>query len=609
MTRLAAGAAAVLGMLMLASCSGGGPRPTGRPSATASAPAAVGLSLVAFDGCPDLLAGLRTAAGATVGPYGLFGGPVLERGAAGRPVAGDALSVEGDRAGGAYSTTNTHEAGVDEPDLVKTDGARIVTVAGGVLRVVDAATKKVTGSVRIGDAGDEAVLSNLLLAGDHALVFGNGPEGPMLTLVDLTGAPRRLGGYTMEGTLVDARQVGSVARVVVRSQPTLEFPEPSGSMSEDERTALNRKVIDQAPVERWLPRYQTIDASGRPTGRQVGCQDVRRPAQYSGTSLLTVLTFDLSASGLNDGQPVSLVADAQTVYANGPSLYLAADQRWQAMRTYRRGPGAPARTQIYKFDISGAGKPRYVAGGEVGGWLLNQYALSEWDGRLRVATTQGEPWRQSGSAASAVTVLDATLRRVGSVGGLGTGERIYAVRFIGPIGYVVTFRQTDPLYTLDLHDPAAPEAVGRLELYGYSAYLHPAGDGRLLGLGQSATAAGRATGLQVSLFDTHDPARPARLANVSVGGEYSSAEDDPHAFLYWAPTGTLVVPGEQDMLVFRVQGTTLTRAGALAPRSAAGSPWAQRSLVINTTLWRVGSDGLAANDLATLADAGWVPFG
>ena len=157
------------------------------------------------------------------------------------------------------------------------------------------------------------------------------------------------------------------------------------------------------------------------------------------------------------------------------------------------------------------------------GWLINQYAMSEWDGRLRLATTTqptGRPDRQG--RVLGATCSTAPLRRVGHLDGLGKGERIYAVRFVGPTGYVVTFRQTDPLYMVDLRDPAAPKLTGELKINGYSAYLHPAANGRLIGLGQEANDDGRVSGLQVSLFDVADPAHPTRLSQYAVAGGYSS---------------------------------------------------------------------------------------
>src|SRR5690606_13043510 len=154
--------------------------------------------------------------------------------------------------------------------------------------------------------------------------------------------------------------------------------------------------------------------------------------------------------------------------------------------------------------------------------------------------SRGEP--RSESTVYVLRQRGETLVETGSVGGLGKRERMYAVRFVGAVGYVVTFRQTDPLYTVDLGDPTAPEGLGELKITGYSAYLHPAGDGRLIGVGQEDTTQGRIRGTQVSLFDIGDLARPSRIAQYHVRYGHSEAEFDPHAFLYWPKTGLLVVP-------------------------------------------------------------------
>ena len=145
-----------------------------------------------------------------------------------------------------------------------------------------------------------------------------------------------------------------------------------------------------------------------------------------------------------------------------------------------------------------------------------------------------------------MTVLEtsgAALSQLGRVGGLGKGERIYAVRFVGDKGYVVTFRQVDPLYTLDLSDKRAPKVLGELKILGYSAYLHPVSDDLLLGVGQDATEQGRRLGTQLSLFDVSDLRNPKRLAQSSLGANSSTtAEFDPHAFLFWKPASLAVIP-------------------------------------------------------------------
>ena len=150
-------------------------------------------------------------------------------------------------------------------------------------------------------------------------------------------------------------------------------------------------------------------------------------------------------------------------------------------------------TVVAAFTIGVDGSLSLRGVGKVPGYLLSQWAMDEHAGHLRVAYT-----RTDGSTTeNAVDVLDAaSLVRVGRLGGLGRGERIYSVRFAGAVGYMVTFRQVDPLYTLDLSDPAAPAVHGELKIPGYSDYLHPIDSGTLLGVGRAGNEAGALTGAE-----------------------------------------------------------------------------------------------------------------
>jgi hypothetical protein len=247
-------------------------------------------------------------------------------------------------------------------------------------------------------------------------------------------------------------------------------------------------------------------------------------------------------------------------------------------------------------------------------------------------TPDGQPDRVSQSGVYVLAERDGLLRRIGAVEGLGKTERIYAVRFLGPVGYVVTFRQTDPLYTVDLSDPARPAVRGELKIPGYSAYLHPVGDGRLIGIGQDATGDGRITGLQVSLFDVKNLDRPDRIATYTLSGSHSEAEFDPHAFLYWPRDGLLVVPlqtpggfgdpartggirpgdGTVGALALRVTGAAIAEVGFLQHPAATdkyASAQIRRSLIVGDALWTLSDQGLMANDSLTLSRRGWVPLG
>ncbi|MER6513081.1 beta-propeller domain-containing protein [Nonomuraea sp. NPDC001636] len=640
--------------------------------------------LVAYDSCDDMLSGLREHAAENVGPWG-FGGPqimYMEDTAATARAKTTSDTPE-------HSTTNVHEAGVDEPDLVKTDGNRIVTVVDGTLRVIDTATKKVTASLKL-TKKDEPTFApaDLLLSGDRALVLFRGgdimvksfapPGETRYVVVDLAGQPKVLSTIRAQGSYVDARMIGSTVRLVTRSQPDITFPEPKNpDASEADRKKANQDVVRRAPLSAWLPTVEITGGSGAVKKDTVRCERVSHPADYTGTSLLTVhsidLTQDVAATGT---EPISLAADGDTVYGSGTSLYVASNPRWwfpvvtepmpvEPVPTATDGaapaveptpsdppvtadptvttdptvtavpavtssaPATPAtsepvptptappeETEVHRFDISAAGAPSYVASGKVPGRLLNQYSLSEYEGHLRVATTLTST--DGGNSASSVYVLDAaTMAKAGEVGGLGKGERIYSVRFIGPVGYVVTFKQVDPLYTLDLRDPAAPKVTGELKITGYSAYLHPGADGRLIGIGQEASDKGRTLGTQVSLFDVSDPAAPRRLSQLFQKESGSEAEWDPHAFLYWPKTGLsvlpLMTPKESGALVLKIDDSAVKKLGMIKhpthqDKDYTYQPGIQRSIVIGDAVWTLSWDGLQVNDATTLARQAWIPL-
>ncbi|GAB3996328.1 hypothetical protein GCM10029992_16150 [Glycomyces albus] len=230
---------------------------------------------------------------------------------------------------------------------------------------------------------------------------------------------------------------------------------------------------------------------------------------------------------------------------------------------------------------------------------------------------------EADASKSTVTVFEVgrdAMTEVGQVTDLGLDERIYAVRFMGETGYVVTFRQTDPLYTLDLSDPANPVVTGELKITGYSAYLHPVGDGRLLGVGQEATEDGLTTGLQVSLFDVSGE-EASVLDQYERQGGSSAVEWDPHGFLYWDPESIAVLPvwdwnGETEStgaLVLDIGDDSVSEAAWIRHEPPANEEYYMaeitRSLVIGDRLWTLSNSGLMASSLSggyeTVEWVGW----
>jgi hypothetical protein len=559
--------------------------------------------------------------------------PVQERAAtdlsapaAPSPVSG---TTDGGAGGGAveeFSGTNTQEIGVDEPDILKTDGRRVFAVTDRTLRVIDVGSGGVTGTLALEGTGHTLLLrGNRILAiaaKGVAPVFETGrpdvttsmPAGgsdtTIVTEIDVSGAPKVLRTMEVPGTFVDARQNGATARLVINAQQ-----QPLAA-SEQEPV---EDAVEDAGLDEFLG-HTTLKSriSGRTFKRNLTpCKAVTHPSQFSGLGVLAILTIDLDR-GMYSLDRDGVMAGAQVVYGSQGSLYVAS-RRYQA--ALEDGTSIPegVKTEIHRFDISDPSKTVYRATGTVPGFILNNYALSEHEGKLRVATTEEPFWfdgAQQGEQQSTVTVLDQVdnkLVRIGSVSGLGKGERIYAVRFLGEQGYVVTFRQIDPLYTLDLRDPTAPKVVGELKIPGYSAYLHPVGDGRLLGIGRARAD------VQASLFDVSNPASPQRLALHNYGPGMTPVEGDPHAFLWWAKANLAVIPlhGYQTSSAspfvgvegLQVGPNTLTSFGRIAHTSAERPQIPiDRSFVIGDRLYTLSYLGLLSNSLANMGALQFTKF-
>ena len=410
---------------------------------------------------------------------------------------------------------------------------------------------------------------------------------------------------------MSSRLTGRSARVVVWSRP--------------------RAVLEpafRARLRGWLPRRVLRRRGGsEPRFRRAArCGRVLRPALFSGTDTLTVLTVDL-AKGLPAVDSDMILSAGQIAYASKDSLYVATP-RWTPEPSAVARPPERTSTLIHRFDISDPDATSYRASGSVPGYLLNQFSMSEHRDVLRVASTEEPSWwdgatdEQSESRVTTLAARGGALVELGHAGGLGKGERIYAVRFAGEAGYVVTFRQVDPLYTIDLSRPVAPRVVGELKILGYSAYLHPIGDDLLLGLGRDASERGTLRGTQLSLFDVSDLARPRRLhqrrwatararrrsmtTTPSCGGRRRSSR--------WCRCSRSTAGAARwftGAIGFGVdRGDGISEAGrASHDADAERFPWpVERTFVASGKLFTLSQLGLAHNSLADLSQQGWVGF-
>ena len=612
-------------------------------------------ALSTFASCDELRDHLVAEALERVGPHGLdghwWGAPVAEPAPAPSPAAPGApppSGAEGGEADGGdlggrddVSGTNVQEVGVDEPDVVKTDGDTAFVAAGAGVQVVDLTGP---GPRHLTTVPTEVAGAQLLLHDGVLLVITPvnrvvaPPPGPVVedvafapperypqphTLLERydvsdPAAPVLLDRAEVDGDYRAARLIEGTVRLVTTANPDLRFVVPADASDAAHQRALeaNRDVITSAPVADWLP---TIAVDGGEEEALVDCTALHVPPGFSGITTVTVVGIDL-ASSVRPTSAAGLLAQGETVYASADRLVVSSSRwgRWDGDAP----PTDTVTTELHSFAIDDPTATTYVASGQVPGHALNQWALSERDGWLRVATTTEPPWTDTGpgQTESRLTVLTeggGELFEVGSVGGLGLGERIFAVRYLGDLAAVVTFRQVDPLYLVDLANPAAPRVVGELKIPGVSEYLHPVGEDLLLGVGRDGLPDGTLTGLQLSLFDLADRSRPTRVDVVDLGPGSSQVEHDHRAFLYWAPTGRIVLPAQLHDEGFAgakvVDVDHAARAlepvgGVTPPTGADRTAPIERSFVAGDALYTVSAVGLSAHDLVTLADRGHAAF-
>ena len=528
-----------------------------------------------------------------------------------------------------------------KPNTVKTDGKTIFTVSGGKVRATKAGdSPQFLSSIDVQGARELLLVGHRLIVlsdggyyaypagGDVARpAFAPGPTGTnpsRFAVYDVSDptAMKFTGSFDVDGSYLSARVVDGVARIVVQSYPRFQwsYPQSGDPAAQAAAAEQNRAAIRNAPTDVWLPHFTTTNASGKAAASKplTTCSNSYRPPEFSGFGMLSVVSFD--AARPTDSKATSVMADGGIVYASAKRLYVATNE-WQNVNAQGQVVSGTL-TLVHSFDTSDPTNAAYLRSGRVRGTVLNQFSLSERDDVLRVATTDFNG--VSGGSESFLSTLrddGMTLATLGQVGGLGHGEQIRGVRFIDKNAYVVTFRQTDPLYVIDVSDPTKPRVAGELAITGYSSYLHPIGAGLLLGIGQEATPEGRAIGFQLSIFDVRNPSAPKLVARKVIEQSGSQAEYDHHAFLYWAKTGLAVVPMCQydasqgyrqsfnGAIGFRITDDSITEVGRVQqPDAPQYGDAIDRSLVIGSQLYTTSYRGVLANRLDNLESLAWSPY-
>jgi uncharacterized secreted protein with C-terminal beta-propeller domain len=411
--------------------------------------------------------------------------------------ADDTAEASGDAGG-----TNTVVAGVDEIDVIDiVDGGRLLVSRNGALALVDLASRAVVAEMT-GVPYD----ARISLAGDTVWVAGSSPDGLGTVVLRVRTRGDTLaedGWWSTPGWLLDARRTGDRFHVVVVDQP--------------------------------------FDAAAVPfAGGPVPCEDMWHPTGAATTAAATLVASLPVDGALAPVAVAAVTGSAGNLLVTGESVYLATE-------TWSVSDGGRVDTGLHRFDLATLAP---TGSGSVPGSVAGRFAMSEHDGRLRVATSLLSPLSmpipvEGDAIAAAPTTVsttpaagddalaevfvldtDGALDVVGRTGRFGHDhETIQGVRFVDDIAYVVTFRQTDPFWVVDLSVAAQPRVVGELSIPGFSAYLHPVTTGRVVGFGPDGSGS-----VSARLFDVTDPTRPALLDEVRLGDD-SPLLWDAHAYV------------------------------------------------------------------------------
>ncbi len=465
-----------------------------------------------------------------------------------------------------YSKTNVQVAGVDEPDIVKTDGTYLYVVANQtvyIIRAYPVFEATILAQFRITNVS----ISNIFIRGDRLVIFGNTGgyyghpllEGDMkvgaisqdswwggisqtaVNVYDLSerAAPALVKEIRIDGGYFDARLIGEYVYLVAT-----------------EYTYNILYAVDETNYTLNVPQISIDNETQSIPADDIYYVDV---PELSDT-MTNVISLNLDTNDVVEKS--FMLGSSQTMYVSQNNIFLASLHYPYYPMLYRTGAESTTAedqetTILHKISID-TGSVTYIAQGEVPGHILNQFSMDEHNGFFRIATTSGNNWMEGSQTSNNIYILDDTLAQVSKIENIAPGESIYAARFLGDRAYLVTFVQVDPLFCIDLSDPYNPRILGELKIPGYSEYLHPYDETHIIGIGKEVDPSIDADkvhtpgavyytailGLKLALFDVSDIEHPVEEAKIVIGnrGTDSPALYDHKAFLFDREKELLIIP-------------------------------------------------------------------
>ena len=540
-----------------------------------------------------------------------IGSPSVTQEGVEQGVTADTTSSESSR----HSRTNVQVKGVQEPDIVKTDGESIFynrnRYGTGNLTVLDALPVEDLNVSTTLQGGD-----NMFLANDTLVVIKDSAVSGFD--VSEPSQPDRIWSKSLNASIVTARLHNNRLFFVTEDRVDYDNPCPVRPMSDTvipcsriyhPRKPVNAEttysvmkadlssgnVIDATSFvgsrsntvismsrdnvyvtyERRTPRYERLTDFVTGTGSALLDEDTRRRLQRLSEYNISErakeveleMILDEWRSGLDEDERLELENEWRNLHSN-----------WTKKNMRRYQTTGIARVGTDSLDVE--------AQGRVPGSVNDQFSLDEHDGTLRVATTVDPSFGRVDSENDVYTLSVDSLQKQGDVTGMGVNERIYSTRFLGEKGYVVTFRRIDPFHVLDLSDPANPSLEGELKLPGFSSYLHPLGNDTVLGVGEEDGE------VKAVLFDVADPTNPTVKDSYILDESWSAIRNTHHAFLHDERHDVFFLPASQGGYVFSYDdGLSLEKAVSMKD--------VERAVYINDYLYVLGLEEITVLDEET----------
>lgn len=498
----------------------------------------------------------------------------------------DETSVSDSAATGEESYTNTQEQGVDEADFVKIGGENIYVADGASIHVTQRETMKVLGQIDINGLLDVKLFAdkNLLVVvgkryesvakpaaqlvsalktstsipmrddlmyhpSQKAVIEGRFYRVPTRDESNTDGSllPQLVNTKAYQDDLIDLRFVAG--RLVLVLRDVLQIDDPFGPSL----------IYGDQEIPQTIPEHPIQQSNETVT--QVACKDIAKPIIQDFDYRLTKVISINAHAAKTDDYVAAILGGGDKIYMTDNALYVTKEEvHWFNNYWYMMEGDTvelnklKEQLTISKFSFAPeSGQVAVVAHGFVQGRIKDQWALKAYTTpqALSVITTTGQLWDHGENAArNHLWVLQQEqdeLKVVAAINDFGKNEDVRSVRYVGHMAYVVTFKKTDPLFAFDLQNPLKPKLLGELKIPGFSVYMHPVGEGRMVGVGFDAQDMGSYAlyqGIQVSLFDISDPMDMQRIDNKIHGsrGSYSDITSDHHAFFFDPQTNLMSIP-------------------------------------------------------------------